>query len=215
MLNYTLPPGLVEVPFKDSGHWYTHEGKYIRSVSKILNRIWPMPKDIDPYYLERGKLVHHATTLVDAGTLDMAALDHRLYPFVSAYQAFLRMAKPVVEASELVVIHPSYSFGARLDRVLRLPGQDRLIVVDIKAGTGKGDRYKYQVALCALALDEDHVADYDLGLLNLDGKGKPHLTIFDDPAALINGARKILQDDLDFLEGDAIYETKVPSVNGG
>jgi hypothetical protein len=106
------------------------------------------------------------------------------------------MAKPVVEASELVVIHPSYSFGARLDRVLRLPGQDRLLVVDIKCGTGKEDRYWCQVAGCAIALDEAHVADYDLALLNLDNKGKPHFSIADDPGTWIARWREILAEDV-------------------
>jgi hypothetical protein len=210
MIDYHLPPGLVEVPFKDGGHWFTHDGKYIRSVSKILNRVWPMPPDLDPWYLERGKAVHSATVLIDSGTLDMETLDNRLYAYCSAYQQFLRMAKPTMEAREIVVIHPSYRFGARIDAVLRLPGQNRLIVCDYKCGLGREPRYWMQTALCALAFDEEHIGDYDLSLLNLDGKGKAHFEISDNPATLVNQARKILQDDLDFLEGKGYGEMDLP-----
>lgn len=195
MIGYHLPPGLVEVPFMDGGHWFSHKGKYIRSVSKILNRIYPMPQ-MDPWYLDRGKKVHHATTLIDAGTLDWDMLDDRLVPFLEAYRDFIHTARPVIEASELTVIHPSYSFGARLDRVFRLPGQDRLVVVDIKCGMGKEDRYWLQVAGCAIAMDEGNVGDYDLALLNLDGKGRPHFTEAKDPGSWIARWRQILVEDV-------------------
>lgn len=195
MINYTLPPGLVQVPFKDGGHWVTYKGKWIRSVSKILERIYPMPPDLDPWYLERGKMVHHATTLIDSGTLDWDSLDPRLVPFLKAYGDFLHTARPVVEASELVVVHASYSFGARLDRVFRLPGQDRLVVTDLKCGTGKEDRYWLQVAACAMALDEGNIRDYDLAILNLDNKGKPHFAVAEDPSVLVNRWREILEVD--------------------
>jgi hypothetical protein len=195
MLTYTLPPGLAEVPFKDGGHWFTHNGKYIRSVSKILNEIYPMPPDLDPFYLERGKLVHHATTMIDKGTIDWATVDERIKPFCTAYLDFITLARPVVEASELIVVHPSYRFGARLDRVMRLHGQDRLIVVDIKTGMGKEPRYWLQVAACAMALDEAHVGDYDLAFLNLDKQGKPHFTVENDAATWINKWREVLEAD--------------------
>ncbi|HXK36963.1 MAG TPA: hypothetical protein VJ553_05280 [Candidatus Paceibacterota bacterium] len=196
MISYKLPEGLVEQRFPDGGLWYTYQGRYIRSVSKILNRIYPMPPGLDPFYLERGKAVHAATVLIDNGTLDMDALDHRLLAFCSAYQTFRRMAAPVIEASELVVIHPSYSYGARLDRVFRLPGQERLLVVDIKCGAGKEDRYWLQVAGCAVALDDSNVEKYDLALLNLNSKGKPSLTIAEDPGSWVNRWRQVLEEDV-------------------
>ena len=195
MIEYKLPPGLVKSVFGDGATWYSYQGRSIRSISKILNRIYPLPPDLDPWYLERGKMVHHATTLIDAGTLDTAALDPRLFAFCSAYQRFREAAKPIIEASELTVVHPSYRYGARLDRVMRLPGQPRLLVVDIKTGMGKEDRYWLQVAGCAMALDEPHVEDYDLALLNLDNKGRPHLTVENDTGAWVNKWRQVLEDD--------------------
>jgi hypothetical protein len=46
-----------------------------------------------------------------------------------------------------------------------------------------------------VALDEDHVADYDLGLVNLDKHGKPHFATAGDPASWINRWREILAED--------------------
>jgi hypothetical protein len=196
MISYQLPEGLIENRFPEGGHWYTYQGRYIRSVSKILNRIYPMPPDLDPWYLERGRAVHAATVLIDGGTLDWDGLDERLKPFCDAYRVFIETARPGVEASELVVVHPSYSYGARLDRVFSLPGQDRLLVVDIKCGSGKEDRYWLQVAGCAVALDDANVGNYDLALLNLNNKGKPKLTLADDPASWVNRWRQVLEEDV-------------------
>lgn len=195
MIDYKLPPGLVISNFKDGGCWPWRNGKPVRSVSKILNVIYPLPPGLPAWALERGKMIHSATVMVDAGTLDWDKLDERLKPFVDAYQSFLDTAHPVVEASELNVVHPSYTYGARLDRVYRLPEQSRLIVTDIKGGMGKEDRYWLQVAACAMALDEDHIMDYDLALLNLDKEGRPHFTTAPHPGSYVNQWREILRND--------------------
>jgi hypothetical protein len=194
-MKYTLPSSCEISHFGDGGTWVKYHGRPVRSVSRILDRIWPLPPDLDPYYLERGRIVHHATTLIDAATLDWESVDPRIKPFLDAYVSFKMMAGPVVEASELTVVHPSYKFGARLDRVYRLPGQDRLVVTDIKCGTGKEDRYWCQVAACAIALDDAHVGDYDIALLNLDKTGRPHFTVAEDPGSWVNRFRDILEKD--------------------
>jgi hypothetical protein len=195
VIEYKLPPGLVETTFGDGAKWASYHGKPIRSVSKILNRIYPMPPDLDPWYLERGKLVHAATCMIDAGSLDWDALDERIKPFCLAYQAFLDSSKVTVEASELTVVHRSYLFGARLDRVYRIPGWSRPVVTDIKTGIGKEPRYWLQCAACAMALDEDHVEQYDLALLNLDKYGAPHFTVENDPGTWVEKWRKVLEED--------------------
>jgi hypothetical protein len=196
MIDYKLPPECVPYTFGDGALWCNYHGRPIRSISKILNVIYPLPPDLPAWYLERGKMVHHATTLIDAGTLDWSALDERIKPFCDAYLSFIETARPVVEASELTVVHPSYAYGARLDRVYRMPGQARLIVADIKTGVGKEDRYWLQVAGCAMALDEVGVADYDLALVNLDNKGKPHFTCAEDPGTWVERWRKVLAEDV-------------------
>lgn len=195
MITYTLPPDLSSYRFGDGGHWYTHLGVNIRSVSKILQRIYPMPVDLDPWYLERGRIVHQSTVYIDEGRL--GEVDERITSFLDAYREFITLARPVMEASELVVIHPSYSFGARLDRVMRLPGQEKLLVVDIKCGEGREDRYWLQVAACAQALDETHIGDYDLALLNLTSKGRAVFTVADNPSEWVNRWRQVLQEDID------------------
>ena len=196
MIAYTLPPGLTLSKFKDgSGEWPWYQGKPIRSVSKILEKIWPMPVGLDPWYLERGKLVHHATTLIDKGTLDWDTVDERIKPFLDAYLSFIKTAHPIVEAMELNVVHPSLKYGGRLDRVYRFPGQIALVVADIKTGIGKEDRYWCQCAALAMALDERNVNDYGLALVNLDKDGRPHYTEAPHPGSWVNRWREILRND--------------------
>lgn len=195
MIAYRAPDGLKWSQFPDGGSWPWLNGKPIRSVSKILNVIYPMPDNLPQWALDRGKMIHSATCLIDSGKLDWDTLDERLKPFCDAYQSFLDTAHPVVEASELTVVHPSLKYGARLDRVYRFNGQTRLIVTDIKGGIGREDRYWLQVAACAMALDPDHVGDYDLALLNLEKTGTPHFTCADDHGLWLNRWREILEKD--------------------
>ena len=197
MVNYQLPPGLTMSKFKDgSGEWPWHNGKPIRSVSRILDKIWPMPPGLPVWYLERGKLVHHATTLIDKGTLDWDTVDERIKPFLDAYQSFVDTAHPEIEAMELNVVHTSLRYGGRLDRVYRFPGHTRLVLADIKTGLGTDDRYWCQCAALAMALDEDHVNDYDLALVNLDKNGRPHYTEAPHPGSWVNRWREILEKDV-------------------
>lgn len=193
MITYTPPAGLVRYEFSDGGYWYKAGGTSVRSISRILQRIYPLPPDLDPWYLERGKAVHLATTYVDAGSL--GDVDPRILPFVRAYQDFVGLVQPVMEAVELVVIHPSCAYGARIDRVMRLPGQRKLVVTDIKCGSGQGDNYWLQVAGCAMALDEDHIDDYELALLNLRDNGRASFTVAADPSGWVNRWRKVLEED--------------------
>ena len=197
MISYTLPAGLTLSKFKDgSGEWPWFNGKPIRSVSRILDKIWPLPPGIPQWALDRGKMVHSATVMIDNGKLDWDSLDERLKPFCDAYMVFLDKFHPVVEASELTVVHPSLKFGARLDRVYRFPGQGKLVVTDIKGGMGREERYFCQVAACAIALDEANVHDYELALLNLDKEGNPHFFDIPDPGLWVNRFREILDKDV-------------------
>ena len=196
---YTLPPGLVEVPFDDGGHWFTYQGRYLKSVGKILNTIYPMP-DIDPFYLTRGKLVHDACCLIDTGILDWQSLDSRLEPYCRAYETFIGMAHPVIELSEQIVVALDYSYGGRLDRVFRLPGRERMLLTDIKVGNGKEQRYRLQLAAYALALAGPLAGEYDLALLNLGSNAEPRLTVMWNPRALLVEWRGILAD---YLKGAA------------
>jgi len=190
---YTLPPGLVEVPFEDGGHWYSYQGQYLKSVGKILNAVYPLP-EIDPFYLTRGKMIHSATVLIDQGVLDWEDLDDRLEPYCRAYESFLSMAHPIMELTEQIVVMPDYSYGGRLDRVMRLPGRERLLLTDIKAGNGKEHRYELQLAAYALALCGERAGDLDLALLNLGANARPRLTVLEDPGAILMEWREILKE---------------------
>ena len=191
MIEYKLPAGLEITHFKDGGHWFTYQGHYLKSVGKILNTVFPMP-EINPYYLTRGIMIHNATVMIDAGNLDWRALDPRLTPYCKAYQSFLEMSHPIVEASELIVVASDCTHGGRLDRVFRLPGRERLIVADIKVGSGKEERYWLQIAAYALLLAGEHVADVDLEILNLQKNGQPRLTVAPDPGSKVAEWRGIL-----------------------
>jgi hypothetical protein len=80
-------------------------------------------------------------------------------------------------------VAPDISYGGRLDRVYHLPNRKRLIVTDIKVGSGKELRYWLQCAAYTLAFADGNVEDgnvedgnvdsYDFALLNLGKNGHP------------------------------------------
>ena len=194
MIEYSLPPELEEIQFEDGGTWYRHDGRYLTSVGKILDSVYPMPPFIAPWYLTRGKMVHDATALIDRGTLDWQDLDPRLAPFCQAYQIFRDSTRPIILASELIVVAADYSHGGRLDRVYQFPDRERPVVADIKVGSGRGERYWLQVAAYALLLGGEGVGDYDHAIVNLGKDGRPRLSMAPDPAGNVAKWRQLLAD---------------------
>ena len=70
------------------------------------------------WYFARGTAIHHATVLVDRGTLDWSTLDERIVPFVRAYEKFITTVRPVVLLTE----HEVCGAGVvgHLDRVYKI-----------------------------------------------------------------------------------------------
>lgn len=198
-MTYILPPGMERKDYPDGGSWYYYQGHSIRGVGRVLDTVFPM-RELDPFYLTRGKMVHDACCLIDADTLDWQTLDSRLKSYCEAYRVFIEMSRPTVELSEQIVVAPDYSYGGRLDRVFRLPGRERLILTDIKTGNGKEKRYQLQLAAYALALAGALAYEYDLALLNLGANGQPRLTVLENPGFLLEEWRIILAD---YLKGAA------------
>ena len=94
--------------------------------------------------LERGRLVHTATALVDGGGdgsgLYYEGLHPVLVPYLDAYQLFLKAWKPDYLSIERTVIHHRYRYQGRLDRATH---ED---IYDIKCGPDKHPATGLQLA---------------------------------------------------------------------
>jgi hypothetical protein len=80
----------------------------------------------DPWYLERGRMVHLGTALIDSDTLDWLTVDERIKGYLEGYQKFLHETGWKFQYSEVELYDPIYDFCGKPDRFLPL--------TDIKTG---------------------------------------------------------------------------------
>ncbi len=83
--------------FDPSTHAYTIAGKVVPSVTQVVRQFAPFPFDCDPWYLQRGTMIHKACALLVCGTLDMDTVDNRIIGFVEATDRFLAASYCSVE----------------------------------------------------------------------------------------------------------------------
>lgn len=107
--------------FNEETHTFTCNGEVIPSVTQILkaNRMTPDGYDfIDPWYLERGKLIHLATEYFDKGTLNDDSLDPAIIGHVDAYKTALRDKAWKVTGIEKKLWHPKLKYAGIIDRTI-------------------------------------------------------------------------------------------------
>jgi len=108
-------------------HKYIVDGKPKLNVTKVLelsglSNYYPR----DPWYLERGKIVHMATVMIDNDTLDWDTVDDRIRGYLEGYGKFIMDTGWKFQYSELKLWHPIYDYCGTPDRFLPL--------LDIKTG---------------------------------------------------------------------------------
>ena len=98
---------IPEFIFKPEDHSYWVEGKRIPGVSEILQKVG-LTKDwtgVDPWYAERGKMVHLAIQYFLEGVLDENSLDPLIMPYFVGFVKFFK-AKTI---KPLYIEKPLYS----------------------------------------------------------------------------------------------------------
>ncbi len=115
----------------ESTHTYTLDGRRLISVTQalsILDNRWK----IDPFYLERGRLVHLATEYYDRDELDDSTVDPQIQPYFDAYIKFGMDTGFKPTHIELKLFHPEYFYAGKIDRIGHLNGC--LVIIDLKSG---------------------------------------------------------------------------------
>ena len=115
----------------EATHLYTLGDRKLISVTQgisILDTRWR-----DPWYLERGRLIHLACEYYDRDELDEDKLDPQIGPYLEAYVKFKSDTGFLVRLIEHKLYHPQYLFAGRIDRTGILNSVEDLI--DIKSGT--------------------------------------------------------------------------------
>ena len=74
--------------FQEQSHIYRSNGVIVPSVTQVLRRVNLCPATDNEFALSRGRAVHTACAQWEAGTLDDAALDPRVRPYLTGWQKF-------------------------------------------------------------------------------------------------------------------------------
>lgn len=119
--------------FKDDGHVYTFDGRWIPSVTEILKSEGFIDTAFfTDYGRERGKLAHLAIHLYDEGELDEESLDPVLSPFVEAWKRFRADTGVEIIESEQPIVDPLRRYAGTPDKIVLLDGKQT--VLDLKTG---------------------------------------------------------------------------------
>jgi hypothetical protein len=73
--------------------------------------------DLD-FFLQRGRAIHIATALLDAGTLDWKTVDERIVPYVRAWEKFRREVGGKIIESECHIENKRLNYEGTLDRII-------------------------------------------------------------------------------------------------
>ena len=76
------------VTFDPVTHVYTIGGRVLPSVTQIINAVIPRQWSPDPWYMDRGTMIHKAVALMLRKELDESSLDPRIIGYVAAAKAF-------------------------------------------------------------------------------------------------------------------------------
>ena len=166
----------------EANHKYGPGGVQVPSVTDVLKATGFIhqrsgdPTVID-YYMARGAWAHKAIGLLEMGTLDWAALDPRLEPYLAAWKLFKKDTGLIIKNPVRDMEQARYSIimnlAGRLDWVGEIPGVG-LVLADNKTGPVQGWT-RLQLALYDLLDDKEPYRVHRLGLeLKANGKYQPH-----------------------------------------
>lgn len=126
----------MKVELDKDTHLYTMDGAPVPSVTQLLqplNDFGFVSRDVMARAQAFGEAVHKAVELWEAGTLDEAALDPLLRPYLDGYLEWRRHFQPDHVTCEIIVGSAFYKYAGTLD-ILAVKGPKR-VLVDLKSGT--------------------------------------------------------------------------------
>lgn len=160
-------------------HTYRWNNKEVPSVTQILKAIG-ITRDyerVDPYYKERGTLVHQAIHFYIRGTLDEGSVDERnVRPYLNAFKSFEKNEGYTPQASEIPLYSKKHKFAGTIDQLGTLAGCHGVGIIDLKATENSDKAADLQLCGYAQLFYENygHWPAFRMALeLHGDGSNKP------------------------------------------
>lgn len=120
----------ISLTLDENHHYYLGDRRLIgvTETLSILDDRWK----VDPFYLERGRLIHLATAYLDHDELDWSTVDERIEPYVHAYMSFKIDTGFLPGFVECPLHHYQFFYAGKIDRTGDL--NDDHVLIDLKSG---------------------------------------------------------------------------------
>lgn len=115
---------------REEDHTYWLDQRRMIGVTEALSVFGR--RGVDPFYLERGRIIHKAIEYYNQDELDESTIDDRIRPYFNARIKFGQDTgfKPIYIEKKLY--HPKYFYAGRIDEIGIL--NDSLAIIDDKSG---------------------------------------------------------------------------------
>lgn len=149
---------MPKLNFDPDKHLYTlDDGRRLISVTQALSILDDRWK-VDPFYLERGRIIDLACELYDMGELDENSVDPQIEGYVDGYKKFIietkfKVVYPKPGEGQLILHHPQYFYAGKPDVIGIL--NDDLDLIDRKSGAKSKVDELQEVAYWELARAND------------------------------------------------------------
>jgi len=124
---------MPEFRFDEETHTYYLGDMVLPSVTQVLKAEGFYNHRGDPWYMERGSIIHEVTELYDLDDLDMESVDPQIMPYLQAYIKFRKESGFRPGSIEFPLCHPVYLYAGTIDRLGTIG--DEYILLDIKSGS--------------------------------------------------------------------------------
>lgn len=172
---------MTKLTLQEEGHIYKLGNRRLLSVTQclaILDDRWK----VDPFYLERGRLIHLATEYLDRDELDENSLDHQISGYVTGYAKFKADTGFIPTHIEQKFYHPFLWYAGKIDRIG--PFNEKKALIDLKSGAKARVDELQGAAYWELARANKIMVD-KVFCLYLDADGTYKLEPINNPKALL------------------------------
>jgi hypothetical protein len=180
---------MPEFIFREEDHTYWLDGKSLDYVTGALSLVDKRPKD--PWYLNKGKIIHIVTEYYDRDELDEATVDPQIMGYLNSYRLFLQETGFKPTHIELPLYHPQYLYAGKLDRMGNFHNSD-LDLVDLKSGVPYPTDKLQGSAYWGLAISNKLPIRKVFDLYLQEDGSMPHLREVEKPRILFNTFLAIL-----------------------
>lgn len=143
--------------FDEARHLYTLNDIPMNGVSSILKRaglvdLSGIPAEVLERARQFGSVVHKVCELYDKKTLDISTVAEPIFPYLEAWQAFIKDLSVEIQEIEMPVYSKRFWYAGTPDRIATMNGKPTIL--DLKSSSSIYPSMRLQLAAYQVAYEE-------------------------------------------------------------